>query len=159
MATKTETRDATLAFAQAADREEANTRALRRDEIIDALWDTAKLDVLQLFYDGKLTRAQVQSIREIFTTGFKKITVGEGDEESLLKVCVNNFAVNMIGKTVSVVIRFNRTDWKGTAASMLCGSYGHFFVGIRGGIEAKGYSSRVKKTDVQRFPLIYGWSH
>jgi len=128
----------------------------------DKLWDSVRLPLFDLYFEGNVTRAQVNAVRKLFNRGFAKVASEYTDAADQADVVVD-FEVKVLNKTwrkpgkVSVVLYFNRKGWEGTYASIFCGARGHFFIGVRGGIEAcRGKGS---KKDLQRAPEIFGWEN
>ena len=135
--------------------EEHNAREIAIDEHRFKVWDACRLPVMDLFFEGKITRKQVWAIERVFREAFRKQALVP---ERAPDVRVDKFAVKMTGRKASVVIRMTCEGFKGTLAGCLCNTYGHFFVGPQGGIEAANYKTG-DKGKARKSPLIYGFTN
>jgi len=144
---------------QIAQMREMNRKEHELGKAAEGLWDTVKGQILQLYFDGKATKPQVWCVKRLFIAGFKGVVSTANTPEEWAQMVVDKFDAAVIGgQKLSVAMRFNRKDWEGTLAHAMCGVYGHFFIGKKGGIEATVYK-KGQKMKAKRNPDIYGWEH
>jgi len=128
----------------------------KNEEAAVKLWDSIRLPLMDLYFEDRVSKAQVRVIHSIFWEAWRRASPAEGYEG---EVIVKDFQVNPLGGgRWSVVLRMSREDWAGTMADVLCETYGHFFVGPRGGVVAKTSSKHSTSENQRTHPLIYGWA-
>lgn len=101
-----------------------------------------------------LTPSQRRALRRVYLTGMESATNGGLGEAEPSKFEI----VPLYRGRISVVIWFRRTDLPENAAGNIFPQHAHFFIGSHGGIEIAGTVEYGKRTDAQKYPLIYGWT-
>lgn len=99
-----------------------------------------------------LTRHQVAALRRIVAHATRPFL---SHSYSVARLTISQFCNGQL----SVVISAKRDGVEeGSVMEMLTERYGHFFVGIRGGIEAKTHTP-YSAARMKRSPLIFGFTN